>query len=562
MTESQNASTSLQFRFSLLLVFITALTYAQTLTFPFLEMDDVPFIVQSSYAHSWSSLPAFFFPAKADDTTRNVVRVLVPSLYRPVTSCWVLFNYKLFHLHPSFWHFSLVLLYVLGVWLMWRVAWHLTGNDFMAMAASLLYALHPMHVESVAWISGAVDPLVSVLFLAGFLAYLRWRRDPRPGWLVACGGFTLLALLSKETAAALPVLIVAHSFIFRRTEPDIFTNRRVAQLISTLILPVGIYAALRFSAIHSVVAANPEHGWADVLRTAPALFVTYLSHALWPVRLGTWYETAIVTSAASYQFYVPLIICIIYAGFMIWALIRKPLAGFLLLWWAVSLVVPLIGVLSFHDFGLVHDRFAFLGLAGLCMFVAFLLRELPSRGEALFGFNRAGVIAVASIIAFFGVLSALQVNTWRSALAMYAHAVDVSPQSIRPRILLSEQFLHRRDIDQALALAQETVKMAPDRWDANFAYAMTLAAAGQQAEALKIMAHQSQATPRQTAIYFGWAKILFDEGNFAEAEKVLERGITVADDPEVLRSRLVALRAAEARFRQQHPQASQKTADN
>src|SRR5205823_2385796 len=108
-----------------------------------------------------------------------------------------------------------VVLYVFGILLMWRVAWKLTRNDFVALASACLYALHPLHAEGVSWLSGAsVELVMSALFFGGFLAYLCWRETGQSHWLAVSAAVTLAALLSKEPAAALPVLIVAHAWLF------------------------------------------------------------------------------------------------------------------------------------------------------------------------------------------------------------------------------------------------------------------------------------------------------------------------------------------------------------
>src|ERR1700674_693718 len=360
----------------LFLLLVTFLVYAQAVTFAFLNLDDSAFIVQNQYAHHWQSLPSYFAPSMGDAFEKSITKI--PSFYRPLTATWLLLNYKLFGLHPAFWHLAAIALYALGVWLLWRIAWKLTRDDSVALAAALLYALHPLHVEGVAWLSGAcVETLMAAFFLGGFLAYLCWREDRRSIWLIASGVLALCALLCKETAAALPVLIGAHALIFRRAETKGSSGqRRWIWPVVAMATAVGAYTLMRMSAIHAVVASGRGHTWADVLRTAPLLYVTYLKHALWPAHLAMWYDVGIVNTVTGWNFYLPLAICIAYALLMIWALVRKPLIGFLLLWWVVAMGVPIVAVLVFPDFEIVHDRFTFVALAGLCVLVASGLRRL------------------------------------------------------------------------------------------------------------------------------------------------------------------------------------------
>ncbi|HJX83249.1 MAG TPA: glycosyltransferase family 39 protein, partial [Candidatus Angelobacter sp.] len=328
-------------KYGLFLLVVSFVVYAQAVTFPFLNLDDSSFIVQNQYIRHWQSLPSYFVPSIEDPFAKSITKI--PSFYRPLSATWLLLNYKLFGLRPWLWHLSAVALFALGVWLLWRIAWLLTRDDAVALAAALLYALHPLHVEAVAWLSGAyVETLMSVFFLGGFLAYLRWRQDRRSIWLIASGVLALGALLCKETAAALPVLIGAHALLFRRSETNAPSSvRRWIWPAVAMVATVGAYTLMRMSAIHAVVASGTGHTWADVLRTAPLLFVTYTKHAFWPAHLAMWYDVGIVNTLTPGNFYLPMAFCIAYALLLVWALLRKPLAGFLMLWWVVALGVPI-----------------------------------------------------------------------------------------------------------------------------------------------------------------------------------------------------------------------------
>jgi len=210
----------------------------------------------------------------------------------------------------------------------------LTGNDFVAFAAAVLYGLHPMHVEGVTWLSGAsVEMVLDAFFLGGFLAYLHWRETGRLVLLAVVSVLTLCALFSKETAIALPILICTHVLVFPPLAAGQSSRRRAIVPILSMVVTVAMYTLLRKLAIHGVVAPRPTHSWGDVLRTAPLLFVSYLQHALWPAHLGTWYDTPIVHSASDPKFYLPLAVCVAYALVTAWALFRRSVTGFFLFWW-------------------------------------------------------------------------------------------------------------------------------------------------------------------------------------------------------------------------------------
>jgi protein O-mannosyl-transferase len=529
----------------LFLLIVTLLVYVASVRFPFIYFDDNLFIVQNPAAHSWSSVPASFFPMLVHEDVSGE-HFKIPNFYRPIVAAWVVLNYKIFGLHPMLWRIEILALYGLCVWLFWRLVYMLTRDDFAALAAALLFALHPLHVEGVAWLSGAgVELLLCTFFLGGFLAYLRWRETQRPLWLGWCGVLVLLALLTKETGAALPVLIAAHALIFRKRDEK--APLRLLHLGVAVVLPIMTYAVLRVLAIHSVLISQARHGWGDVLRSAPLFFSVYLKHLIWPFQLANWYDIQIVSNLSWSSFYLPLVVCVAYLGLMVWALARKPLAGFLLLWWVVPLIPALVGALNFTDSEFIHDRFTFVALGAPCVLAGMALGGLPATKQPLFGFRAPSVAALAAITAIFGTATATLAFTWQSDLTMAAHAVQVSPTAVRPRILLGVALERQKDREGALALYRDTLKLDPNRWETLFAYGTALANDGDRVDAVRVLAHGLDVAPSKSAFYLILADILADAGRFDDASRLLERGIPVAEQPELLRAKLDRVQALQHR---------------
>lgn len=542
MDHVENTTTPPALRHALFLLIITTLVYAQTLIFPFLLFDDRPFIVLNQTLHSWLSVPSFFLPNIIPDPHQKSV-LKIANFYRPAVGLWQVLNYKVFGLHPVGWRAAALALYALGVWLFWRVAHKLTKDDFIAIAAALLFALHPLHVEGIAWLSGScVELLLCGFFFGGFLAYLRWRETMRPLWLAVCGVLILFSLFTKETGAALPLLILIHAFLFRAKGEQ---PRRLSWLALgvTVVVPIAAYAVLRVLAIHGAVIANARHNWGEVLRSVPLFFVVYLQHVVWPVNLGNWYSIQIIPEINFTQFYLPLAFCLAYAAVTLWALARKPMIGFLLLWWVIPLAPAFIGMINFVDTEYMHDRFTFEALAGLCILAAMALRRLPATKQQLFGFQASSVAALALITAMLGSLSALLTYTWRDDFAMAYHAVQVSPTAVRPRILLGSALQDRKDRVGALALYRDTLMLDPNRWETLFAYGTALANDGDRVDAVRVLNHGLEVAPTKTAFYLILSDIFSDAGRFDDATRILDSGLPKAEEPDVLRAKLAQVQA-------------------
>ncbi len=135
--------------------------------------------------------------------------------YRPLFLLWLRINDAAFGNHAWGWHLTTVLAHVLATLLAYMLALSLGLSGDAALVAALVFGLHPAHIEAVAWISGATEPLLGILLIASFLSYIRWRRTSRPNWRLASMTLFALALGEKETAMILPGLLLAYDWIFK-----------------------------------------------------------------------------------------------------------------------------------------------------------------------------------------------------------------------------------------------------------------------------------------------------------------------------------------------------------
>ncbi|HET6840333.1 MAG TPA: hypothetical protein VFK06_01385, partial [Candidatus Angelobacter sp.] len=389
-----------------------------------------------------------------------------------------------------------------------------------------------------------VETLLSVFFLGSFLAYLQWRDNRQPLWLILCGMLLLCALLTKETAAALPVLIVAHALLFRSSEQEgMARGRGWVWPVITVTTAGCCYVLMRMAAIHAVVIAHESHSWGDVLRTGPLLYALYAIKTLWPLHLGAWYDTSIVSSFLLANFWLPLLFCVLYAALTIWGLLRRRrLAAFFLLWWAVLLAPAVAGVVSFSDFELTHDRFTFLALAAPAIGVAELLRRLPARGPSLFGFAGTSVAAGALVMVALAFLTAAQASTWKNEVELYAHDIAVAPRCTKARTSLASEFIKRHEFANAILLDRDAVEIAPNHWPTIFHYGMTLYIAGYHEEGLRQLYRALELSPKETVVYYGLGAVLADAGDFDRSIRILQQGITVANDPATLRMKLASVK--------------------
>lgn len=185
--------------------------YSGSLNFEFVH-DDRGQIVDNPAVHSWDYVRQYF--------TAHVWAHVDPketgNYYRPLFLLWLRFNHMLFGLHPWRWHLSTILVH-LGVTLcVYFLACRILKERLTAILAAILFGVHPVHIEAVAWVSGVTEPLLGVLFISSFLCYLRAleSRETARRWIGLSLVLFALALLEKETAIMLPALAFAYEWIY------------------------------------------------------------------------------------------------------------------------------------------------------------------------------------------------------------------------------------------------------------------------------------------------------------------------------------------------------------
>src|SRR5262245_48840097 len=153
-----------------LLLFVlvaTALVYVSCLRYEF-TYDDNSQIVLNPAITSTTHITEYF----TKHVWETVDSTAPAQYYRPVFLLWLLLNYKLFALSPAGWHATNLVVHLLATWLVFVLARRLTSDQLVATIAAFLFGVHPAHVESVAWVSGVTDPLMTVFFVGAILLYL------------------------------------------------------------------------------------------------------------------------------------------------------------------------------------------------------------------------------------------------------------------------------------------------------------------------------------------------------------------------------------------------------
>jgi protein O-mannosyl-transferase len=439
-----------------IVLLLTAATYLGTVKFDFVS-DDYRLILSNQFLKAWRYAPQYF----SGSAWRQLFPPVPGGTYRPVLLLWARLNYAIFSDRSLAWHAVAVLLHVLATWLVFAVARKMTGRFTPAWVAALLFGVHPMHHEVVAWVWGSGESLFAVLFLAAFLAYLESLETSRMFWICVSGALYLVALLSNGAAIVLPVLVFAHAWITGGSEQTA-EGRALAGRLKRAAIPAAFYipiaAAYALVRFEATAGQNQPMSVASVsswLLTLPSVLFLYARNWFFPARLGGYYDLYYQPHADWAHVLAPALVVAALAV-AIWGL-SKWLGGRDILLAAAWIVVPLLPALPLWLLPpdeLAHDRYFYLPSAGMSLLVALCLERLLNARRHAFGQPlrlTAGVLAIASILAVCTVRAS---SFWRSDEAFFTRAHEIAPANSAAASGLSEEYIDQRQFGQAEALLQ------------------------------------------------------------------------------------------------------------
>src|SRR5437868_1513928 len=276
-----------------LIALLTLATYADTLRFKFVY-DDYPQIVVNPRLTSWHYLPQFF----TTDVWSHFFANAAIHYYRPFFSVWLLINHTLFNRHPLGWHFSNVVLHLVATVLVWILAERLTNDATIAFFAGLVFGLHPVHGEVVAWVSTSSEMLLTIFVLSSLLCLLKAKGASNPIlWITGSLAFYAAALLTKETAIVTPAVVLLIAWLYLDEEEG-RKHRLIASLnfMSPFALLACAYWLLRWLILKHESYTLAPLSLKTMVLTWPSLLCRYLKLLIFPVGLSEFYDFSPLSS--------------------------------------------------------------------------------------------------------------------------------------------------------------------------------------------------------------------------------------------------------------------------
>ncbi len=358
--------------------------------------------------------------------------------YRPIINLFHSIDYWIWGPNPFGFHLTNVLAHTLTGIVLYLVLLRVIAIEPVAFLASLFFLAHPIHTEAVSWISGRGDMVFALFYLLSLLFYLKagssgnkLSNPPLPpffkvGNYLYSGAFFLLALLSKEMALTLPLIIILYDVCFRLRDKTFSLTRNFKVYIYYFGLLAG-YMIFRILILGGIGSGQviPGNNYFTAIYTTSRIFVWYIWKLMFPVSLAVADVVRLVTSLTDPTVAGSIILLLLLLTAAVLLYRTYPVLSFGILWFFLTLipVSNLVPALHFKA-----ERYLYLPSIGYCLILASLLWMLHIYASKRWPSAKWGIVALASLISLsYGILTFDRNFDWKDDLTIFTDAVRKSP---------------------------------------------------------------------------------------------------------------------------------------
>jgi tetratricopeptide (TPR) repeat protein len=516
----------------LLICLLASLAYANALGGDFV-FDDTEQIVENRDIRSWDNLTRAFTTHVWSFRERSgTLRIpFPPPYYRPIFTVMLTLEYHLFKTWPQGWHIVSLLLHILCSIGVYFVLLLLVRKKHVAVAAALIFAVFPVHAESVCWISGVTDPLFGVFYLASFYFYLKFRESSRR-WFLTLSLITFtLSVFSKETALSLVILIFTYELIESRgrLKERVMRAARASAAHGAAVL---VYLIPRYIVLGGLTWENPrahKGPFLDVLLTLPSVMASYAAHLVWPIGLSAVYQSHFVTGVDSAEFILPAMGLALVAGSLIYFRKKVSREAWLALVMLFVPLLPALGIRQFAEEYLIADRYLYLPVAGWGLLISLGIEKLSRR------FGKVSLMHpmdLGSAITMFLLLLLMLASTrenlnWADSYSLWSNVARVRPNLWIGHYNVGLVLLEKRQFEQARDVLLRAAEIEPSEPSIFDALGRAYDGVGDSHAAIASFKRAIAIDPMMFESLNNLGTIYFKEGNYEAAEEQFAAALRV-----------------------------------
>ena len=401
---------NVQFLMLLICLALTLFVYVPTFNASFVNWDDDDYVVNNTSIQSLNHI-------------QEIISKPVQGNYHPLTMFSLALNYTIFGKSATSFHITNVLLHLLNVCLVFFLFKKLSnGKNWPGFITALLFGIHPLHVESVAWVSERKDVLYAFFFLGGLLLYVNYIKSGKLVHLALVFVAFFLSIISKPAAVVLPLALLAIDYYYSR----LFSIKTALEKIPFFIL------SLLFGLL--TVNAQSQQGAVFAATVFPAtsrfLFgnygvLMYLAKTIVPINLCTFYPFPAINIALPTSYLISPLLSIGLIALILIYFKKNKVIVFSILFYLLNLIL----VLQFFPVGsaILADRYSYLPLLGPFFLLGYAMQRWVDKNN-----GKAPIalyLTVTLIVLTITPIAYTQVKTWKNSTALWDHAIVAVPSS-------------------------------------------------------------------------------------------------------------------------------------
>ena len=444
------------------LVILVAIVYAPVREYPFVNWDDAAYVEKNTHV----------LAGLTGDTFNWALTANAAGNWHPITMLSHAMVVDYFGPGPEPQHVVNAVLHLANTVLLFWLLASMTGAIGRSYVVAAVFAVHPIHVESVAWISERKDVLSTFFWLIALWMYLVYVRRPRLLTYLGLAAFFVLALMSKPMAVTFPLVLLLLDFWPLRRLSEAGSSDPAKLLIEKIpLFALALGTGVVTLVFQSQVGAVASIGLGKRVMGSIEAYVMYLAQTFWPANLSPFYPPHATPIWLAMAGALALI------GITIAAIRLRERWPVLLVGWSWYLIVllPTIGIVKAGDQARA-DRYMYLPIVGILLIVVWGVPELVKR------FRQATVVpsaVVSGVLIALVAVSRVQLNYWSDSVSLWRRAVSVTTDSRRAYENLGQALRERGELTEAYTNYQRALELSDAKYKATINNAMGIVATGQ-----------------------------------------------------------------------------------
>jgi len=447
-----------------ILVLISILSYANSLNNSFVWDDNV-LIVENDFVKN----PKYFKEIFSKDffDISGVEFNFKYGYYRPVITLSYLFDYYIWKLNFSGFHLTNILLHAFNSILIYLILFRLLESGFVPFLTSIIFAAHPIHTESVAWISGRTDVICGFFFFLSFYFYQKGNNSGKInlGFYLSSVLCFAASLLSKEMALSLPFILMIYDFLFY-PEKNYSLKKRIISVIPFFAV-IGIYSLIRFVILKIFTINELDKSitkgitfYSNVLSFLKTTIVVYLWKLFFPVELVAYIQNKFSLSLFEPEIIISIVVLVLLLVLIVKCWKKERLVSFSVSFFLLSMI-PLsnfIRISGPRDMGFMSaERFLYITSFSFSLFLAVLFGKLINDKKRK---NTAYIIIIILLLSF--IIRTIDRNSdWKDNKTLFTKTIKLAPESSLLNHIMGNEMVREKKFDEAIRYYSKALSLNP-----------------------------------------------------------------------------------------------------